>query len=472
MNSPEQTPPVRDLESQKGAILLVATVASFLTPFMGSSITVALPPIGREFAANAIAMSWVPSAYLLAAAVFLVPFGRLADIRGRKKVFTIGIALYMIASLLSVIAPSIYWLIGFRILQGIGGAMIFSTGVAIVTSVYPPGERGKVFGLVVAAVYSGLSLGPFAGGILTQHLGWRSVFYLNLVLGAIPFVLMLWKVKGEWAEAEGEKFDLIGSVIYGVALVTLMIGLSELPDLIGAGLIVAGVAGLVGFTWWELRCDKPVLNIDLFRKSRVFAFSNLAAFINYSATFGVTFLMSLYLQYVKGLNPQGAGSVLVSMPIMMALLSPYAGKLSDRLESRVVASIGMGITVVALGILAFLTLDTPIWFIIAALALNGIGFAFFSSPNTNAVMSSIEKKYYGVGSATQATMRLTGQMFSMGLAMLILSIFVGKVEITPEHYAAFVTSTKTAFALFAGLCFVGVFVSLARGNMRGADTRK
>jgi EmrB/QacA subfamily drug resistance transporter len=471
MHSPKPTTPDPDFESQKGTILLVATVASFLTPFMGSSITVALPPIGREFAANAIAMSWVPTAYLLAAAVFLVPFGRLADIRGRKKVFTIGIAIYTIASLLSAVAPSIYWLIGFRILQGMGGAMIFSTGVAIVTSVYPPGERGKVFGWVVTAVYSGLSLGPFAGGILTQHFGWRSVFYLNLFLGTIPFVLMLWKVKGEWAEAKGEKFDLIGSLIYGVALVTLMIGLSELPDLIGAGMIVAGVAGLVGFTWWELKCDKPVLNIDLFRKSRVFAFSNLAAFINYSATFGVTFLISLYLQYVKGLTPQGAGSVLVSMPIMMALLSPYAGKLSDRLESRVVASIGMGITVVALAILSFVSLDTPLWFIVAALALNGIGFAFFSSPNTNAVMSSIDKKYYGVGSATQATMRLTGQMFSMGLAMLILAVIVGKVEITPEHYAAFVTSTKTAFVLFASMCFVGVFVSLARGNMRGSDTR-
>lgn len=349
MTAPEPSSPDPNAETSRGTILLVATVASFLTPFMGSSINVALPPIGREFAANAIAMSWVPSAYLLAAAVFLVPFGRLADIRGRKKIFTIGIAAYTIASLLSAIAPSIYWLIGFRIFQGIGGAMIFSTGVAIVTSVYPPGERGKVFGLVVAAVYSGLSLGPFVGGILTQHLGWRSVFYLNLVLGAIPFILMLWKVKGEWAEAKGEKFDLVGSVIYGVALVTLMIGLSELPDIIGAVLITAGVAGLAGFTWWELRCDKPVLNIDLFRKSKVFAFSNLAAFINYSATFGVTFLMSLYLQYVKGLTPQGAGSVLVSMPIMMALLSPYAGKLSDRLESRVVASIGMGISVVAPG---------------------------------------------------------------------------------------------------------------------------
>lgn len=472
MSTAEPTSTDPSIDSQKKTILLVATVASFLTPFMGSSITVALPPIGREFAADAIEMSWVPTAYLLAAAVFLVPFGRLADIRGRKKVFTVGIALYTIASLLSAIAPSIYWLIGFRILQGMGGAMIFSTGVAIVTSVYEPGERGKVFGLVVAAVYAGLSLGPFAGGIMTQHLGWRSVFYLNLLLGAVPFVLMLWKIKGEWAEARGERFDLTGSVIYGIGLIALMVGLSELPDLIGAALIAAGVIGLVAFTWWELRCDKPVLNIDLFRKSRVFAFSNLAAFINYSATFGVTFLISLYLQYIKGLNPQGAGAVLVSMPIMMTLLSPYAGRLSDRLESRVVASIGMGITVVALAILSFVGLDTPLWFIIAAMALNGVGFAFFSSPNTNAVMSSIDRKFYGVGSATQATMRLTGQMFSMGLAMLILAIFVGKVEITPEHYGKFVTSTKIVLTLFACLCFAGVFVSLARGRQRAAEPHR
>lgn len=469
--TPETATPDPNIESQRGAILLVATVASFLTPFMASSITVALPPIGREFAANAIAISWVATAYLLAAAVFLVPFGRLADIRGRKKVFTIGIALYTFASLLSAVAPSIYWLIGFRILQGMGGAMIFSTGIAIVTSVYGPGERGKVFGLVIAAVYLGLSLGPFAGGVMTLHLGWRSVFYLNLGLGSVTLGLILWKIRGEWADARGEKFDLTGSVIYGLGLILLMVGLSILPDWLGGALIAAGVAGLVGFTWWELRVDKPVLNIDLFRKSRMFAFSNLAAFINYTATFGVTFLISLYLQYVKGLNPEHAGEVLIAMPIMMALLSPMAGRMSDHIESRYVATIGMAISAVSLGILAFVTMVTPNWFIIAALALNGIGFAFFSSPNTNAAMSAIEKRVYGVGAAALSTMRLCGQMFSMGLAMLILAIFVGKVEITPVHYPEFVTSTKMAFGLFAVLCLVGVFVSLLRGAEQVSNPR-
>jgi EmrB/QacA subfamily drug resistance transporter len=433
---------------------------------MGSSINVALPPIGQEFHSDAISLSWVATAYLLAAAVFLVPFGRLADIRGRKRVFTTGIAVYTLASLLSALSQSIYWLIGFRILQGIGGAMIFSTGVAIVTSVYPPGERGKALGIIVGAVYAGLSLGPFVGGILTYQLGWRSVFVLNLVLGAIPFVLLLWKIKGEWKEAEGENFDLAGSVIYGIALIALMYGLSELPGIPGAGFIVAGVTGLSVFVWWELRHTSPVLNIDLFRKSTVFAFSNLAAFINYSATFGVTFLMSLYLQYIKGLTPQEAGTILIAQPVMMALLSPYAGRLSDRIESRIVASIGMALTVCALALLAFITDASPLPYIIGSLALNGVGFALFSSPNTNAIMGSVKKRYYGVAAATTATMRLTGQMFSMGLAMLILALIVGPVEIEPENYAAFVSSAKTAFVTFAGLCFVGVFVSLARGTIR------
>jgi EmrB/QacA subfamily drug resistance transporter len=432
---------------------------------MGSSINVALPPIGKEFASDAISLSWVATAYLLAAAVFLVPFGRIADIYGRKRVFTTGIAVYTVASLLSALSQSIYYLIGFRILQGIGGAMIFSTGVAIVTSVYPAKERGKAFGIIIGAVYAGLSLGPFVGGIMTYQLGWRSVFVLNLILGAIPFILLLWKVKGEWKEAEGERFDLAGSIIYGAALIATMYGLSELPGMPGAGLIVAGVAGLIAFVWWELRTPAPVLNIDLFRKSTVFAFSNLAAFINYSATFAVTFLMSLYLEYIKGLTPQGAGTILISQPVMMALLSPYAGRLSDRIESRVVASIGMALTVCALALLAFITDASPLPFIIGSLALNGIGFALFSSPNTNAIMSSVGKRYYGVAAATTATMRLTGQMFSMGLAMLILALIVGPVEIKPENYAAFVSSAKTAFVTFACLCFVGVFVSLARGKM-------
>jgi len=344
--------------------------------------------------------------------------------------------------------------------------MIFGTGVAILTSVFPVGERGKVLGINVAAVYSGLSLGPFAGGFLTQQLGWRSIFLLNVPLSLIIVAATVWKLKGEWAGAKGEKFDLSGSVIYALSLPALMYGFSLLPATSGAWLIAVGVLGLIAFTRWETGRESPVIDMNLFKGNTIFAFSSVAALINYAATFAIGFLLSLYLQYTKGFSPQQAGTILISQPVIMALCSPIAGRLSDRIEPRVVASVGMAFTMVALFLFSFLAQDTNIGFVIASLIIVGFGLALFSSPNTNAIMSSVEKRSYGVAAATVGTMRLTGQMLSMGIAMLVFAVFIGRAEITPENYPAFLKSAKTAFTIFTVVCFGGIFASLARGKMR------
>ncbi|MDZ7292541.1 MAG: MFS transporter [candidate division KSB1 bacterium] len=443
--------------------LVVASVAAFLTPFMGSSVNIALPAIGREFAMDAVLLSWVSTAFLLAAAMFLVPFGRLADIYGRKKIFGHGVAIYTVSSLLAAVAISDAVLIAARILQGFGSAMIFGTGIAILTSVHPPGERGKALGINVAAVYLGLSLGPFFGGVLTQHLGWRSIFFVNLPMGVLLLVLVR-KLRGEWAEAKGEKFDRIGASIYAVALTALMLGFSLLPAKPGAWLIVLGLVGILVFVRWERQTPSPVLRMHLFNNA-VFAFSNLAALIHYSATFALNFLLSLYLQYVKGLAPQTAGIILVSQPLVMTIFSPFAGWLSDRIEPRVVASIGMALSAVGLFLFTFLREESALPSIIAGLMMLGLGFALFSSPNTNAVMSAVEKRFYGLASGTLGTMRLTGQMLSMGIATLIFAVYLGRVQITPAHYPLFMKSIRSAFMIFAGLCFAGTFASLARGKV-------
>ncbi len=280
----------------------------------------------------------------------------------------------------------------------------------------------------------------------------------------IVIALVFRKVKGEWAEARGEKFDISGSIIYGFALIGLMYGFSLLPSMPGIWLIIAGGLGILAFIKKEMKVRSPLLDMNIFKHNRVFAFSNLAALINYSATFAVTFLLSLYLQYVKGFSPQYAGLVLVSMPAMQAIFSPLAGRLSDRIEPRTLASIGMAITTVGLSLFIFLNDGTSLSFIIATLIILGFGFAFFSSPNTNAIMSSVENRFYGVASATLATMRGVGMMFSMGIAMLLFAIYIGRVEITPEYYALFLKSTRVAFIIFAALCFGGIFASLARGK--------
>ena len=451
----------------RAAALLAATLTAFLTAFTGSSVNIALPAVGHDFSLDAILLSWVSTSFFLAAAMFLVPIGRFADIHGRKRIFVLGISVFTFSSLLAGLAPSAAILIAARVLQGIGSAMISGTGVAILTSVFPAQERGRVLGINVAAVYLGLSLGPSLGGILTQQLGWRSIFLATLPLGLAVIAFVLWRLEGEWAEARGESFDLFGSVIYAAALVALMYGFSQLPDLAGAVLIALGVVGFVGFGAWELNAKNPVLNLALFRGNRTFTFSNLAALIHYAAVFAVSFLLSLYLQYIKGLSPQQAGLILIFQPAVQFLFSPAAGRLSDRVEPRILASAGMVLTAVGLLLLVLLSPATPLWAIVAILTLMGFGYALFSSPNMNAIMGSVERRFYGVASGMLATMRLIGQVLSMGIATLLFALFLGRVEITPDLYPLFATSTKVAFAVFAILCIIGVFASLARGDIRG-----
>ena len=452
--------------TSKGAVLLVTTMASFVFPFMASAVNIALPSLGKEFSLDAVTLGWIATAYLLSSAALLVPFGRIADIYGRKRIFACGIGIFTFSSLLSGLANSATMLIAWRVLQGIGGAMLAGTAVALLTTVFPANERGKVLGTIVAAAYLGLSLGPVLGGVLTQHLGWRSIFLTGALLGLLVLGVVLWKLKGEWTGAKGERFDFAGSVIYVLGLVALVYGFTLLPAMSGAGLIIGGTIGLLAFTRWETRTRSPVLDISLFINSKAFTFSNLAALINYSATFAVTFLISLYLQYMKGFNPQNAGLILVAMPAVQAIFSPLTGRLSDRIEPRLIASAGMVLNTVGLILFIFLNEETSLKLIIGNLILIGFGFALFVSPNTNAVMSSAPKTAYGVASAMLATMRQVGMVLSMGVAMLMFALYVGRVQITPEYYSLFQQSMKTSFIIFAILCFGGIFASLARGRVR------
>ena len=453
-------------KSLQRTALLVTTLSSLLTPMMASAINVALPAIGREFAMNAVTLGWVASAYLLAAAVFLMPFGRLADIVGRKKVFTIGTVVFSLASLLAGLSPNAWSFLCFRVLQGTGGAMIFGTGVAILTSVFPPQRRGWVLGINVGATYTGLSLGPFVGGLLTQSLGWRWLFLLNVPLGLLVLAAVRLRMHQEWADCRGESFDWLGSLGYMAMLTAFMLGFTWLPGWRGALLLLAAAVLFPLFIWWESRSAHPIFQARLVRGNTVFAFSNLAALVNYSATFAIGFLLSLYLQFIKGFTPRAAGLVLIAQPVVMALFSPLAGRLSDRLEPRVVASLGMGLC--AAGLLAFTWLGpaSGLPAITANLMLVGLGFALFSSPNTNAVMGAVERKQYGVASATLATMRMVGQMLSMGIATLIFSLFIGKVRIVPANYPLFLKSMRVSFVVFFVMCVCGVFFSLARGRVR------
>ena len=454
-------------KSFKKSVLLVSAFAAFLTPFLTSAMNLALPSIGKELHANAISLGWVISSFILTSAIFLLPFGRLGDIIGRKKIFTIGIFLFTISTFLIVFSHSIVSLIILRIFQGFSSAMIFGTSMAIITSVFQPGERGRAIGINITATYLGLSLGPVIGGLLTHYFGWRSIFAFLVPFGIISLILIQRKIKTEWAEALGERFDWRGSLIYGIALASFMFGFSRLPSSLGWICIAISVVMGVVFLVIENRISNPVFDIRLVMKNRVFAFSGMAALINYSATSAIGFFISLYLQYLKGLDARTAGLIMISQPIAMTLLSPVAGKLSDKRNPGIISSIGMGITATGLVLLCFVTEMTPDYFIVLLLLLEGIGFGLFSSPNSNAIMSSVEKRHLGVASGVVGTMRMVGQMMSMGIAMMLISLYIGRQTINPATYPGLISAMRTGFIIFSVLSVFGIFASLARHGKSG-----
>ncbi|MCB2182470.1 MAG: MFS transporter [Desulfobulbaceae bacterium] len=446
--------------------LFVAAVTAFMAPFMLSSINVALPAIQHDFAVHAVLLGWIATSYLLATAVFLVPVGKFADIYGRRKIFVAGIIVFTIGSFLSIFVWNIEWFLGMRVLQGLGAAMFLTTGMAILTSVFPPQKRGGAIGILVTAVYVGLATGPFAGGLLTQYLGWRSIFGVIFLMGAVSLYVALRYLKGEWAEAREESFDTIGSIVYALSISCLVYGGTRIPAMIGLILFLVGCLGLIIFFRLQKNTRHPIFEVSLFQQNRTFLFSSLAALIHYAATFAITFQISLYLQYIKGMTPQAAGTVLVTQPLMMAIFSAQAGKLSDRIEPRIIASTGMGLTVLGLAIFVFLSHSTPLWLVVLNLAILGFGFALFSSPNMSAIMGAVEPRQYGLASGAVATMRILGQMGSMTIATVFLALFIGREEIRESTYPLFLQSMHTCFAFFVIICLIGIVFSLLRGDVR------
>ena len=452
-------------KSQKSVLGIVA-ITSFLGPFLISSVNIALPSIEKAFGMNAVSLSWVISAFLLSSAILLLPLGRWADLAGIKKTFTIGVFMFSITTLMCGLAPTGWFLISSRFLQGIGGAMTMSTGPAILVSMFPPQQRGKVLGISVASVYMGLAMGPFVGGVLTQQLGWRSIFFISAFLGLMAAIITFIYLGKDQPNNAPKKISLTGSLMYAIALVAMVLGSSAIPSLGGWSLLILGIVLLFVFFFIEKRSSYPVIDTKLFTRNKLFAFSNLAALINYSATFAIVFLLSLYLQKIKLFTPQQAGSILLAQPLVMAVLSPIAGRFSDKIQPRYLATAGMSICTLGLVLFSFIGADTSVPTIIILLILMGTGFAMFSSPNMNTIMSSVEKHQYGLASGISATMRIVGQMVSMTIVTLFFSLYFGASQVSEVPPPIFIQSMSIAFGVFAAISAVGIWFSFSRGNVK------
>ena len=457
--------------AKKSIVLVIATVTGFITPFLAAAVNIAIPTLRREFNMEAVVMTWVSTIFFLSVAVVQVPCGRLADIYGRRKLFIIGLLVTIGASAVGALANSVPMLLIAMSLIGVGSGIMFNNSVSILTSVFPAASRGRVLGISTAGTYVGLSMGPFLGGLLTRTFGWQSIFIFAGILNVVLLALVFYALKGEWREAEGEKFDAVGTATYAVSIVLFIYGFSRLPDVLGIILFLVGVVGLVLFARWESRTVSPIFDVALFKENRVFLFSNLAIFISYIATFAVSFLLSNYLQDIKEMHPDDAGLVLITASVLMAVVTPLSGRLSDRIEPRLVASVGMSLNCLALLMLVFVNGATPLWYIMVALAVNGLGIGIFASPNTNAIMSSVPRKSLGVAAGTLGTMRTAGMMVSMGIIMILFSLYIGRTEIQPQNYPQFLESLRTGFIIFTALSVLGLlFQFIARSAAKPRST--
>jgi EmrB/QacA subfamily drug resistance transporter len=463
------------IQDRRWLVLWVTCVGAFMSPLDFSAVSVALPAMGRDVHLSFAEALWVQAGYLLTYTLMLVPSGRTADQLGRLRVWRTGIAVFAVTSLLTGLSVDNAWLLVSRSLQGIGAGMITGTATALVSTVFPAAERGRAIGINVTAVYLGLSTGPLIGGLLVSSLGWRWVFFVNVPVAAIT-LLVARRLYDPDRRSGRLQIDIPGTVLLTVGLGSLLTALT-----FGAAwgwsstrvvslLVVAGVA-LGAFAVVEQRVPLPVLDLGLFRRSRVFAAANAAALLNYTAMFGSIALTAIALQISAGKSPIATGAILLVQPVVMVCVSPFAGRLSDRIGSRLLCTGGMLFVALGLGLLSIMPDGVPLTHVFPAMVAIGLGMAMFSSPNTTAAMNAAPPAALGVAAGVLTTMRSLGQSMSIAVLGAITAAQLGadggKVLLggaaSAHSGAAFLDGYRTAMAVGAGIAIIGAAVSLTRG---------
>ena len=444
---------------------LIAVCAGYLIAPMGmAAVNVAIPALAQDLQANASKVAWLPTLYVLASVAFMLPFGKLADNYGRKRIYALGLVLNALCAFMCAVATNIDWILFWRFAQGIAGAMIFSTGVAIITSVTPANKRGAALGVLAAFVYIGLTIAPAIGGWLTQWLGWRSVFYFQIPFVVVLVIFIKFRLHGEWKNDVHSRFDWIGSGIFALFAFSLVYGLSELPNLLGFVLLAISLLSLTGFIIHQSLDKQPLIRVQMFRESRVFSLSLGTSFLMYGSNFAIIFLLSLYLQYIKGFGPAYAGQILLVQAFVMAIVAPFAGKLADRFQPRIIATLGCSIVALGFSALIHLNEQTSALYIALSLGIVGFGFGLFSTPNNSAIMGSVKEQEVGVASASMNLSRTIGNLVGMSLVNLMIHYYIGDATFGGNTNTELMSTIS--LALYMSLLFVIVasIVSAVRGK--------
>lgn len=468
MTSVAQTSAIDTLaeRASRNLALFVVCMGSCLSPLCLASVNVAIPSMARALNADAVLVSWMPTVFLLSNVALMLPFGKLADNFGRKRIYATGLAINASASLGAFLSPSVEWILFFRFIQGAGSAMSFGTGMAIITSVFPADKRGLPLGLNTASVYIGLTIAPALGGLVTETFGWRAVFFMPVPLAALLITTIAVFLKGDWRRDRYSPFDWTGTVIFAGWTLALVVGLTGLPQWPNVLTLLLAFCLLGLFVWHQSRNPEPLIRVQMFRESRLFSCSLATASLMYASTYPLTFLLSLYLQYIRGLSPLESGQVILVQAMAMAFLAPFAGKLSDRIEPRLISTMGCLSVATGFALLSQLDFHTAPSYISTVLFSIGIGFGLFSAPNHNAVMSAVDPQEMGVASATINLARVSGNLVGISLINLLVHLLLGNTAITPESYDQLLATVNIALSLACGFVLTAAFISAARGRIR------
>jgi EmrB/QacA subfamily drug resistance transporter len=450
-------------DPKKYWILLAVGVGTFMSALDGSVVNTILPVVQQAFKSNIATVEWAVTIYLLVVSGLLLTFGRLGDMRGHKMMYVAGFAIFVASSALCGLAGSPEILIIFRAVQASGAAMLYANSPAILTKTFPANERGRALGLQATMTYLGLTVGPSLGGFLAEKFSWRAVFYINVPVGLIAMLLSLYFIRKDQGEETGVRFDLPGALLFMSGLIALLLGLNQGQEWGWKSFPILGLFGLAAvllaaFVYRENEVNNPMLDLSLF-KQRIFSAATSSAVFNYVVLYSTLFLMPYYLIQGRGLDPAQAGLLLTAQPLVMAISAPISGALSDKIGSRLPATLGMFILGIGMFLLSHLGPNTSQGFIVLGLAVSGLGTGIFISPNTSALMGAAPRNRQGIASGVLATARNMGMALGVGLAGAILTTIMAG-----SSSSALYEGVNIGFYMAMGMALLSCLASAVRGN--------
>lgn len=452
-------------------VIIIAVLANFLAAYTSNTVVMALPQIAYELNLSNIMQNWIVTIYLITIAVLSVPLGKIASKKGFKRSFIFGSIIFFLGAIGTVLASDIPTLFFFRIFQAIGASFTFVCALSMIVSAVPPNKRGAAIGINIASGHIGISLAPVLGGFLTYNFGWRSIFIITFPISILIILFTIFKVKDEWTLGEDDKIDIIGGIVYALGITTFIYGFTTLNQLKGLIFTTIGIIILLLFIIFEIKSETPIFDISLY-KNKIFTLSNIAYLFSYIGVFAVTTIMNYHFQYIRSWNPDITGLILLATPLTQSIITPYSGRLSDRVNPQKLCSFGMFIVTISLIILVSVNGKTDLWIIVFALAMEGLGYGLFLSPNTNSIMSSIPRENTGMGSAAVTTIRMIGQTLSIGLLSLVFAIVMGNVLISPKVYPELAKSCQITLIIGVVLTIISLIASLISMKINNKNSLK